>query len=164
MDRATLIDTALRVAASFPAVTRGQPFGEGLEVFKVVDKVFAIITTSPAEPAAEVSGAGVVGAGTSGSAHTGRRAVVTLKCAPPHGRSLVRDHAGIIPGYHMNKEHWISLCPTDHTGAADAGADDTGATDSGAADAIDETLVEDLVGNSYDLIVAALPRARRPGV
>ncbi|RFA09203.1 hypothetical protein B7R54_08160 [Subtercola boreus] len=126
MDRVSLVDTALRVAASFPAVTQGQPFGEGAEVFKVVGKVFAIVDTSDDG---------------SGAAHHHSHSVITLKCAPPHGRSLVRDHPGIIPGYHMNKEHWISVCPTDD---------------------IDETLVEDLVGNSYDIIVAQLPRAKRP--
>ncbi|MDF2444500.1 MAG: hypothetical protein JWR01_2703 [Subtercola sp.] len=144
MDRAALIDTALRVAASFPAVTQGQPFGEGTEVFKVVGKVFALVDTTPGAP--DVA--------TKGAAHSGSRSVVTLKCAPPHGRSLVRDHPGIIPGYHMNKEHWISLCPAESAGATD-GIDNI--------DDIDETLVEDLVGNSYDIIVAALPRAKRPG-
>ncbi|RFA13368.1 cytoplasmic protein [Subtercola boreus] len=132
MDQADVVQTALRVAASFPAVTQGQPFGEGAAVFKVVGKVFAIVDTQPASP----------DAATGGPAHRRSPSVVTLKCAPPHGQALVREHPSIIPGYHMNKEHWISLCPGDD---------------------IDETLVEDLVGNSYDIIVAALPRAKRPG-
>lgn len=67
--------------------------------------------------------------------------IVNLKCAPPHGAALVRDLAEVTPGWHMNKRHWITLSP---------------------GDGIDETLVEDLVANAYDLVVAGLPRAKRP--
>jgi len=67
--------------------------------------------------------------------------IVNLKCAPPHGAALVQEHDEITPGWHMNKRHWITLSP---------------------GDGIDETLVEDLVGNAYDLVVAGLPRAKRP--
>ncbi|PPF90031.1 cytoplasmic protein [Subtercola sp. Z020] len=126
MERSELVDLALRVAGGFPAVSQGQPFGEGAEVFKVVGKVFAIVDTVP-------DAAGVVDARSP--------AIVTLKCAPPHARALVAEHASIIPGYHMNKEHWISLCP---------GAD------------LSPTLAEDLIGNSYDIVVSLLPRAQRP--
>lgn len=67
--------------------------------------------------------------------------IVNLKCAPPHGAALVRDLAEVTPGWHMDKRHWITLAP---------------------GDGIDETLVEDLVANAYDLVVAGLPRAKRP--
>jgi predicted DNA-binding protein (MmcQ/YjbR family) len=117
MKRDALTKLALRVAGGFPAVTQGQPFGEDTEVFKVVGKVFAIVNT-----------------GDNG-------VCVTLKCAPPHARSLVERHASVIPGYHMNKQHWISIIPE-----SDA----------------DPTLVEDLIGNSYDIVVSLLPRAQRP--
>ncbi len=117
MKREALTTLALRVAAGFPAVTQTQPFGEGAEVFKVVGKVFAIVNTG---------GSGVC---------------VTVKCAPPHARSLVETRVSVIPGYHMNKQHWISI-------VADGDAD--------------TTLVEDLIGNSYDIVVSLLPRAQRP--
>lgn len=67
--------------------------------------------------------------------------IVNLKCAPPHGAALVRQFDEVTPGWHMNKRHWITVSP---------------------GRGIDETLVEDLVGNAYDLVVAGLPRARRP--
>jgi predicted DNA-binding protein (MmcQ/YjbR family) len=67
--------------------------------------------------------------------------IVNLKCAPPHGAALVRDLDEVTPGWHMSKRHWITLSP---------------------GDGIDETLVEDLVANAYDLVVAGLPRAKRP--
>ncbi|MEA9985637.1 MULTISPECIES: MmcQ/YjbR family DNA-binding protein [Subtercola] len=70
------------------------------------------------------------------------RPLVTLKCAPPHAEALVAQHPSVTPGYHMNKRHWISVIPGEET---------------------TETLLEDLIGNSYDIVVATLPRDRRPG-
>jgi predicted DNA-binding protein (MmcQ/YjbR family) len=86
-------------------------------VYKVVGKMFVMVTEVRGTP------------------------IVNLKCAPPHGAALVRDHDEITPGWHMNKRHWITLTP---------------------GDGIDETLVEDLVANAYDLVVAGLPVAKRP--
>ena len=117
MDGTTLHAVVARTAMALPAVTETQPFGEGADVYKVVDKMFAMTS--------ELRGV----------------AIVNLKCAPPHGAALVRDHAEVTPGWHMDKRHWITLSP-------------------GAG--IDEQMVEDLVANSWDLVVAGLPRARRP--
>ena len=69
------------------------------------------------------------------------REIVTVKCEPPYGADLVREYDEISPGYHMNKRHWISIVPGER---------------------ITEILVEDLVFNAYDLVVASLPRIRRP--
>ena len=69
------------------------------------------------------------------------RAVATVKCEPERAAELVSAHADISPGYHMNKRHWLSVW---------AGGDVPG------------DLVRDLVENSYRLVAAALPRARRP--
>ena len=67
--------------------------------------------------------------------------IVNLKCAPPHAAALVRDLVEVTPGWHMDKRHWITLAP---------------------GDGLDESSVEDLVANSYELVVQGLPRARRP--
>ncbi|MGS2619226.1 MmcQ/YjbR family DNA-binding protein [Micromonospora sp. LZ34] len=68
--------------------------------------------------------------------------IVVLKAAPSDGAALREAHADITPGYHMNKRHWITLNP--------------GGT-------IDEQLVDDLVTESYLLVVEKnLPRAERP--
>ncbi|MFJ4074977.1 MULTISPECIES: MmcQ/YjbR family DNA-binding protein [unclassified Curtobacterium] len=117
MDGAQLHEIASRTAMALPAVFETEPFGEGAVVYKVVDKMFVMTSELRGVP------------------------IVNLKCAPPHGAALVRDHAEITPGWHMNKRHWITLAP---------------------GDGIDETLVEDLVANAYDLVVAGLPRAKRP--
>jgi predicted DNA-binding protein (MmcQ/YjbR family) len=66
---------------------------------------------------------------------------VSLKCEPELAESLRATHAAITPGYHLNKRHWNTIV-----------------LDGSVPDALLGELIED----SYDLIVAALPRARRP--
>lgn len=117
VDGAALHEVTFRTALALPAVEETQPFGEQSVVHKVVGRMFVLATTLRGVP------------------------IVNLKCAPPHGAALVRDHAEITPGWHMDKRHWITLAP---------------------GDGLDETMVEDLVANSYDLVVAGLPRSRRP--
>ena len=111
-------DDVLSSCAGLPATTDERPFGPETAVAKVVGRVFAI---TPLD--------GPV--------------TVTLKAAPPHVEALVRDHDWIVPGYHMNKKHWITVTVDPRSGA-------------------DGGLVEDLIVNSYDLVVAGLPRDRRP--
>ncbi|TFV53044.1 MmcQ/YjbR family DNA-binding protein [Blastococcus sp. TF02A_35] len=117
MDGATLLETAMAAAADLPAATHEHPFGPDWEVFKVAGKVFLLATEVPGEP------------------------VVTLKCEPEHSTALQQRHAEIVPGYHMNKRHWLTI-----RGGRGVTAD----------------LVEELVANSYELVVAGLPRSRRP--
>ncbi|ONI88908.1 cytoplasmic protein [Saccharothrix sp. ALI-22-I] len=69
------------------------------------------------------------------------RPVVILKSDPGDAEALRTSYPDITPGYHMNKKHWITLAP---------------------GDSIDEKLVEDLVTDSYRLVVGTLPRSRRP--
>lgn len=67
--------------------------------------------------------------------------IVVLKAAPADARSLREAHEDVSPGYHMNKKHWITL----HPGGG-----------------LDEQLVDDLVTESYLLVVEGLPRRLRP--
>ena len=69
------------------------------------------------------------------------RAVVTVKCEPERARELVSAHPDISPGYHMNKRHWLTIR---------------------AGEAVTRELVDELVRNSYELVVVGLPRTRRP--
>ncbi|MEV6675316.1 MmcQ/YjbR family DNA-binding protein [Streptomyces erythrochromogenes] len=64
---------------------------------------------------------------------------VNLKCEPELAVRLRAEHEAIAPGYHMNKRHWNTV------------------TVGGIPDAMLRELVED----SYDLVVAGLPRAER---
>lgn len=67
--------------------------------------------------------------------------IVTLKAHPEDGKALREEYPDITPGYHMNKRHWITL----HPGGG-----------------MPQALVEDLVTESYLLVVENLPRAKRP--
>ena len=67
--------------------------------------------------------------------------IVIVKADPENARALRDHHSDITPGYHMNKRHWITLNP---------GGD------------LQESLVDDLVTDSYLLVVEKLPRAKRP--
>lgn len=67
--------------------------------------------------------------------------IVILKARPADGEALRQAYDEITPGYHMNKRHWITL----HPGGR-----------------LDRQLVEDLVTESYLLVVEKLPRAQRP--
>ncbi|MCZ9344831.1 MmcQ/YjbR family DNA-binding protein, partial [Streptomyces sp. TRM76130] len=70
-----------------------------------------------------------------------RPLTVNLKCDPDDAVRLRREHPGlVIPGRHMNKRHW-------NTVTADGDLPDR--------------LVRELVEDSYDLVVAGLPRADR---
>ncbi|GHA48201.1 DNA-binding protein [Streptomyces tauricus] len=66
---------------------------------------------------------------------------VNLKCDPEDAVRLRGEYEGlIVPGWHMNKRHW-------NTVTVDGGLSDR--------------LVRELVEDSYDLVVAGLPRAER---
>ena len=66
---------------------------------------------------------------------------LSVKCDPELAAQLRSAYPAIRPGYHLNKRHWNTL------------------TLDGS---LPDELVTDLLGDSYDLVVASLPRARRP--
>lgn len=104
-------------ATKLPGAGLEHPFGEGWEVFKVRGKVFMLLTQVTGEP------------------------MVILKADPEEAKSLQASHEHITPGYHMNKQHWITLTP---------------------GGGIDEKLVDALVTESYLLVVEKLPKDQRP--
>lgn len=61
---------------------------------------------------------------------------VSLKCEPELAVALRGGYAAIRPGYHLNKRHWNTV------------------TLDGS---IEDALVRDLIEDSYDLVVSALP-------
>lgn len=70
---------------SLPAVVEDYPFGDGVAVFKVGGKMFAL--TNPA----------------------GKPTSINLKCDPTLAISLRQTYPAITPGYHMNKTHWNTV-------------------------------------------------------
>ena len=65
---------------------------------------------------------------------------VSVKCEPELALALRRSYAAIRPGYHLNKRHWNTI------------------TLDGS---VPDQFVRDLIEDSYDLVVSALPRRVR---
>ncbi len=97
----------------FPGASQTFPFGPETSVFKVGGKIFALSPLG-SEPLR-----------------------VSVKCDPEVGEGLRATHESIVPGYHLNKRHWITV-----TLGGDA----------------PDAQVRDLIEDSYDLV-----RPRRRG-
>lgn len=69
---------------SMKGVTEGMPFGEGVLVFKVMDKMFALTDIDTFES-------------------------INLKCDPQTAVELREKYNAVKPGYHMNKQHWNTI-------------------------------------------------------
>ncbi|HVI49128.1 MAG TPA: MmcQ/YjbR family DNA-binding protein [Chitinophaga sp.] len=65
---------------------------------------------------------------------------INVKCDPDEAVELRERYEGVTPGYHMNKKHW-------NTVAVRAG--------------ISNKLLQEWIRNSYDLVVASLPKKER---
>ena len=92
------------------------PFGPEALVFKVMGKMFALVSQKEQTPG------------------------VTLKCAPADAEVLVGEFKSIIPGYYMNKKHWITISLTDE---------------------VPDEMITDLATRSYRLVVNKLTKADR---
>jgi predicted DNA-binding protein (MmcQ/YjbR family) len=74
------------------------------------------------------------------SALRSRPLKVSLKCEPDLAEALRASYPEIQPGYHLNKRHW-------NTVALDG--------------TLSDGMVRDMIEDSYDLVVAGLPRRAR---
>ncbi len=68
--------------------------------------------------------------------------LLNLKCDPYLSLDFRERHAAVLPGWHMNKLHWISLSLRGHT---------------------PENLCRELADISYDLVWKGLPKRIREG-
>jgi len=73
---------------SMPNAVRDYPFGEDVAVYKVNDKMFALIAEGK-EPVR-----------------------LSLKCDPLLAQKLRDEYESVLPGYHLNKKHWNTLILT----------------------------------------------------
>jgi predicted DNA-binding protein (MmcQ/YjbR family) len=89
------------------------PFSLQVSVFKTTGKIFALSALSE-EPLR-----------------------VSVKCDPDLGAQLRLTYPSIVPGYHLNKRHWLTIT---------------------IDDSIPERLVVDLVEGSHELVAAARKR------
>ncbi|MDC4233873.1 MmcQ/YjbR family DNA-binding protein [Actinomyces sp. B33] len=117
MDNEELRELAMGAAEELPASTLTWPFGPEHDVFKVCGKVFMLLHLRHG------------------------RLMVTVKADPREARALIDEYEQVIPGYHMNKRHWVTILPGDSLAADD---------------------ICDIIASSYLLVVESLPRARRP--
>lgn len=70
---------------SMPNARLDYPFGEGVAVYKVGDKMFALITEGK-DPVQ-----------------------ISLKCDPQLAVLLRERYESVMPGYHLNKKHWNTI-------------------------------------------------------
>lgn len=73
---------------SMPNARLDYPFGEGVAVYKVGDKMFALVKEG------------------------GSPVQLSLKCDPQLAVLLREKYESILPGYHLNKKHWNTLLLT----------------------------------------------------
>ena len=65
-------------------VTEGFPFGEDVLVFKVMNKIFCLVSLNPPYS-------------------------INLKCDPELAVELREKYDSVTPGYHMNKTNWNTI-------------------------------------------------------
>jgi predicted DNA-binding protein (MmcQ/YjbR family) len=81
MDHKTVEDYIMNM----PNAVREYPFGEAVAVYKVEDKMFALISE-------------------------GKTPVnLSLKCDPLLAKTLRERYESVLPGYHLNKKHWNTI-------------------------------------------------------
>ncbi|MGO1315521.1 MAG: MmcQ/YjbR family DNA-binding protein [Cellulomonadaceae bacterium] len=107
------------VCLDLPEARTDQPFDADSRAFRVHGRIFALLMDVP---------------------HVSPHPLVNLKAAPLEVPLLVATHAWVLPGYHMNKRHWISV---------------------ELGPATDAALAASLVEDSFDHVTAALPRRLR---
>ncbi|WP_268811686.1 MmcQ/YjbR family DNA-binding protein [Mycobacterium kyorinense] len=73
------------MCGSLPAAVEGYPFGDGVAVFKVGGRMFALVSLD------------------------GDPGTVNLKCDPDIAVNLRARHRAVRPGYHQNKRHWNTV-------------------------------------------------------
>jgi predicted DNA-binding protein (MmcQ/YjbR family) len=91
------------------------PFGDDTLVFRVMNKIFALTNLE-----GEIS--------------------INLKCDPAKAIELREEYSAIIPGYHMNKQHWNTLVMNG---------------------SLKKELVTSLISHSYELIIESLPKIKK---
>lgn len=99
-------------------VTEGFPFDETTLVLKVGGKMFALLNLD-GHPS------------------------VNLKCDPEKAVELREHHEAILPGYHMNKQHWNTVL---------------------LDGSLTDRLVAELIDHSYDLVYESLPKKAKEEV
>lgn len=110
------LQDAIELCLSLPKAEETTPFGPDALVYKVAGRMFALAGIENDE---------------------GR---LNLKGDPERSLELREEWEAIIPGYHMNKQHWNTLI---------------------FDGSLPTALVRELIEHSYALVVAGMPRKLR---
>jgi predicted DNA-binding protein (MmcQ/YjbR family) len=78
-----LIETIRNYCLAKPGVTESFPFGDDTLVFKVMGRIFALVSLDEHR--------------------------INLKCDPEKAIALREEFPDVIPGYHMNKRLWNTV-------------------------------------------------------
>jgi predicted DNA-binding protein (MmcQ/YjbR family) len=78
-------DEVLQLCAALPGAVEDYPFGDGVAVFKVGGRMFALVPLF------------------------GSPDSVNLKCDPDIAVDLRGRYSAVRPGYHQNKRHWNTV-------------------------------------------------------
>ena len=98
-----------------PGVCESFPFDEETLVFKVMDKMFCLTSLNPPFN-------------------------INLKCDPEIIFELREKYDYVLPGYHMNKNHWNTIDLSQN---------------------VKEKLVYEWIDNSYNLVVDGLSKSKK---
>ena len=82
------LETLRTYCLSKKGVTEEFPFDEDTLVFKVMGKMFALLSLAKWENGEKT---------------------INLKCEPGYAVELRDNYTGIVAGYHMNKQHWNTV-------------------------------------------------------
>lgn len=87
MDEIADVDAATLSAwcSEQPESVLEYPFGEGVKVYKVAGKMFALVPENVDPPS------------------------ISLKCDPLEAEMLRQKYTSVIGGYHLNKKHWNTV-------------------------------------------------------
>jgi predicted DNA-binding protein (MmcQ/YjbR family) len=78
-------DEVLDLCAALPGAREDYPFGDGVAVFKIGTRMFALVALD------------------------GDPGTVNLKCDPELAIELRARHGAVRPGYHQDKRHWNTV-------------------------------------------------------
>ncbi len=84
MERREKSDQICSWCGAMPAATVDNAFGPQTEVYRVGEKIFALVAVEHGDS-------------------------VTLKSLPEEGEALRAQYDFVREGYHMNKRHWITI-------------------------------------------------------
>lgn len=78
------IEEVREFCMAFPNTTESVPFGPNTIVFKVTGKIFVLLNIE-------------------------NNFSINLKCNPEEAILLREKYTSVLPGYHMNKNHWNTI-------------------------------------------------------